>query len=65
MALPRGYRSFEDFEQYELRADMRIGWCVDELEEPAREQELDFDVDPFEAALWQAEQEGVEDDDDE
>jgi hypothetical protein len=60
MAAPRGYRSFNDFERYELRADMRIGWSVDEIEEPAVEQALDFDMDPFEAALWEAEQEEAE-----
>jgi hypothetical protein len=60
MALPRGYRSFADFEREELRPDMRIGWTVDELEETG--DNLDFDMDPFEAALWEAEN---EDDDDE
>jgi hypothetical protein len=57
MTAPRGYRSFQDFEREEIRPEMRIGWSVDELDEPAVEQELDFDVDPFEAALWQAEEE--------
>ena len=57
MTAPRGYRSFQDFEREEIRPDMRIGWSVDELDEPAVEQELDFDVDPFEAALYQAEEE--------
>jgi len=60
MALPRGYRSFADFEREQLRPDMRIGWSVDELEESG--DNLDFDMDPFEAALWEAEN---EDDDDE
>jgi hypothetical protein len=63
MASPKGYRSFADFEREELRPEMRIGWSVDELEHP--ETELDFDADPFEAALWAAEQEELEDDDDE
>jgi len=57
MTAPPGYRSFQDFEREEIRPEMRIGWSVDELDEPAVEQELDFDVDPFEAALWQAEEE--------
>lgn len=59
MSAPRGYRSFADFEREEIRPEMRIGWSVDELDEPAVEQELDFDVDPFEAAeaaLWQADE---------
>lgn len=60
MASPRGYRSFAEFEREALRPDMRIGWSVDDLEQP--ETELDFDADPFEAALFKAEQEGYEDD---
>lgn len=49
MALPRGYRSFADFEREEIRPEMRIGWSIDDLEHP--EHELDFDMDPIEAAL--------------
>jgi hypothetical protein len=56
MTAPRGYRSFADFEREEIRPDMRIGWSVDERDAPAVEQELDFDMDPFEAQLWEAEQ---------
>ncbi len=63
MTAPRGYRSFADFEREEIRPDMRIGWSVDELDEPA-EQELDFDMDPFEAALYEAEEEEAEDEED-
>ena len=43
---------------------MRIGWSVDELEEQNVGAELDFDVDPFEAALLAAEAEEAEEDDD-
>ena len=64
MASPRAYRSFADFERDEIRPNMRIGWSVDELEEPAVASELDFDVDPFEAALREAEEEEQEEDDD-
>lgn len=53
--LPKGYTSFADFEREELRPEMRIGWTVDEIESTGRE--LDFDLDPFEAALWAAENE--------
>lgn len=60
MALPHGYRSFEDFERQAIRPGMRAGWSVDELEQPEREAE--FDMDPFEASLWAAEQEDLEDD---
>ena len=45
----RGYRSFAEFERELIRPNMRAGWSVDELEES--EQELDFDMDPFEASL--------------
>lgn len=60
MASPRSYNSFADFQREQIRPEMRIGWSVDELEAP--ETELDFDADPFEAALWAAEQEEREDD---
>jgi hypothetical protein len=62
MASPRAYRSFADFEREEIRPGLRIGWSVDELEEPSMASELDFDVDPFEAALLEAEAEEAEDD---
>ena len=65
MAVPRGYRSFQDFERDALRPDMRIGWSTDEIEEPALEQELDFDVDPIEASMWEAEAESEEEESDE
>lgn len=60
MASPRGYSSFQDFQREQIRPDMRIGWSTDELEHTSAEP-LDFDMDPFEAALWEAEQEEVED----
>ncbi len=56
--LPKGYATFTDFEREEIRPDMRIGWTVDEIEDTGKE--LDFDMDPFEAALWAAEQEDDE-----
>lgn len=59
MASPRGYSSFKDFEREELRPEMRIGWSSDEIEHSGKH--LDFDMDPFEAALWEAEQEDAED----
>jgi hypothetical protein len=49
------FNTFADFERENLRPDMRIGWTVDEIEESGAE--LDFDMDPFEAALWEAENE--------
>lgn len=62
MASPRAYRSYADFEREEIRPSMRIGWSVDEIEETQAQAELDFDYDPFEAALDAYEN---EDDDDE
>ncbi len=61
MALPKAYRSFADFEREEIRPSMRVGWSMDELS-TSSESELEFDVDPFEAALDAAEAEEVEDD---
>ena len=63
MALPRGYRTYAEFEREEIRPSMRIGWTVDEIEETSAEAELDFDVDPFEAQLDAYEEEEEEDDD--
>jgi len=56
MFSPKGYKSFEDFQREALRP-MRAGWSIDELELPDRRTELDFDLDPFEAALREAERE--------
>lgn len=60
--MARAYNTFADFEREEIRPGMRIGWSVDEIEEPTA-QELDFDADPFEQSLWEAEQEEREDED--
>lgn len=49
------FRTFAEFERETLRPEMRIGWTVDEIEDSGAE--LDFDMDPFEAALWEAEHE--------
>lgn len=63
MAVPRGYRTFADFERREIRPGMRIGWSMDEVEQgdPA---DFDLDADPFEAML-DAASEAVHEDDDE
>lgn len=55
MAAPRGYSTFQDFEREHIRPEMRIGWSTDELENSG--DDLDFDLDPFEAALVEAEAE--------
>jgi hypothetical protein len=60
MAAPKEYTSFADFNRDLIRPEMRIGWSTDEIENSG--EQLDFDMDPFEAALWEAEQEEAEDD---
>ena len=55
MASPRGYTTFQDFEREEIRPDMRIGWsCDDEFENTG--DDLDFDLDPFEKKMQEAEE---------
>jgi hypothetical protein len=49
------YNSFADFERELIRPSMRAGWSADELEESNNSDCLDFDLDPFEAALCAAE----------
>lgn len=61
MADPRGYKSFAEFTREALRPGMRAGWSIDELDVGDDRRELDFDLDPFEQALVDAEN---EDDDD-
>ncbi len=51
---PRGYSSFAEFERELIRPSMRAGWSADELEESTVDG-LDFDLDPFEAAMRAAE----------
>lgn len=58
MNSPRGYKSFADFERDALRPGMRAGWSIDELDMPDQRRDLDFDLDPFEAALLEAERDG-------
>ena len=64
MALPKAYRSFQDFEREEIRPGMRIGWSVHDIHNP-HDAEVEFDLDPFEAALVAAEAEDDDEDDDE
>ncbi len=64
MVRSRAYDSFAEFEREEIRPAMRIGWSVDELEETASEDDLDFDADPFEAGLWDLEEDAYESDED-
>ncbi len=57
--LPKGYLNFQEFEREQIRPELRIGWSTDEIESTG--EELDFDMDPFEAALWAAESEDNDD----
>jgi hypothetical protein len=54
------YRSFDEFERDEIRPGLRVGWSLDNINDP-NTMELDFDEDPFERALQEAE---AEDDND-
>jgi len=60
MALPKAYRSFAEFERDEIRPSMRIGWSIDEIHGP-HEATVEFDLDPFEAALDAAEEDDSDD----
>ena len=53
------YRNFDEFERDEIRPGLRVGWSLDNINDPSS-IELDFDEDPFERALLESEQ----DDDD-
>src|SRR4051812_47154481 len=59
MAAPKDYSSFAELERDLVRPEMRIGWSVDEIESTG--ETLEFDMDPFEAAMWEAEQEDEDD----
>ena len=59
MAAPKDYTSFAELERDLVRPEMRIGWSVDELESTG--ETLEFDMDPFEAAMWEADQEDEDD----
>ena len=65
MIRSRAYQSFAEFEREEIRPGMRIGWSVDEIEETSSDQDLDFDADPFEASLWDLEEDMYDDDEEE
>jgi hypothetical protein len=57
------YRSIEDFTRDEIRPGMRAGWSLDNISDPTI-LDTDFDLDPFEAALQEAELEDELDDSD-
>ena len=57
------YRSFEQFERDEIRPGMRAGWSLDNINDP-NSIEMDFDEDPFERALLEADPDLDEDEPD-
>ncbi len=57
MSNPNGYKTFADFTREALRPGMRTGWSIDELDLAEQRRDLDFDLDPFEQALLEAEAE--------
>ncbi len=57
MADPRGYKSFAEFTREAIRPDVSAGWSINDLDAADDRQELDFDLDPFEQALLDAENE--------
>lgn len=57
------YRSIEDFTRDEIRPGMRAGWSLDNISDPTI-LDHDFDLDPFEAALLEAELEDEQEDSD-
>lgn len=55
------YRNFDEFERDEIRPGLRVGWSLDNINDPSS-IDLDFDEDPFERALLEAEPDTDEDD---
>ena len=47
------YRSFDEFERDEIRPGLRVGWSLDNINDP-NSIEMDFDEDPFERALLES-----------
>ena len=61
-ALPRSYRTMEEFEREEIRPSFRIGFSIDDLEETSFEGDLAFGMEKDEFQLDSIES---SDDDDE
>jgi hypothetical protein len=55
------YRSFDEFERDEIRPGLRLGWSLDNINDP-NSIEMDFDEDPFERALSESDPEEDEPD---
>jgi hypothetical protein len=54
------YRSFDEFERDEIRPGLRMGWSLDNINDP-NSIEMDFDEDPFERALSESDPDTDED----
>ena len=58
LALPKSYRTLEDFEREEIRPSFRIGFSIDDLEESSfeaehafgMEQQNEFELDSIESS---------------
>src|SRR5690606_1345204 len=57
------YRSFDEFERDEIRPGLRMGWSLDNINDP-NSIEMDFDEDPFERALLESDSDIDEDEPD-
>ena len=57
------YRSFDEFERDEIRPGLRMGWSLDNINDPSL-VDMDFDEDPFERALLENDSDLDDDDDD-
>ncbi len=58
MSIPK-YPTLADFTREHIRPGLRAGWTLDDINDP-NSVEHDFDLDPFEAALREAEYEEEE-----
>jgi hypothetical protein len=58
------YRSFDEFQRYEIRPGLRAGWSLDNIHDPST-IEMDFDEDPFERSLVESDADDTDEDDDE
>lgn len=56
------YRNFDEFERDEIRPGLRVGWSLDNINDPSA-AELDFDEDPFERALLESDADDEEEED--
>jgi hypothetical protein len=58
------YRSFDEFQRDEIRPGLRLGWSLDNINDPST-LEMDFDEDPFERSLSESDAELDEEEEEE